>query len=181
MARRERRLISIVSIPRNSVTLLYSASAHPASALDKLLERAKQAPSFAALEYVCAADEEIEDLDWIWPGRFAIGKIGLLVGLPDEGKGLTLSDIMARITRGAPWPCSEGYALLGNVILLTAEDDINDTIIPRLIAAGAERKRVVIIKMMHEAGKARMFSLISDLDALRQRVLEIGDVKDGRD
>jgi hypothetical protein len=33
--------------------------------LEKLLERAKQAPKFAALEYVCAADEEIEDLDWI--------------------------------------------------------------------------------------------------------------------
>src|SRR5262249_55048131 len=71
----------------------------------------------------------------------------------------------------------EGYARLGNVILLTAEDDINDTIIPRLIAAGADLRRVTIIKMMQEAGKAWMFSLISDLDALRQRVLETGDVK----
>jgi putative DNA primase/helicase len=145
--------------------------------LEQLLERAKQAPKFAALECVCAADEEMEALDWIWPGRFAIGKIGLLVGLPDEGKGLTLSDIMARITRGSPWPCDEGQAPLGNVVLLTAEDDINDTILPRLVAAGADLSRVTIVKMMHEAGKQRMFSLISDLDALRQKIVEVGDVK----
>jgi hypothetical protein len=81
--------------------------------LEQLLERAKQAPKFAALECVCAADEEIKALDWIWPGRFALGKIGLLVGLPDEGKGLTFSDIIARITRGSPWPCDEGHAPLG--------------------------------------------------------------------
>ena len=145
--------------------------------LAHLLERAEQAAQFAELESICAADEEIEALDWIWPGRFALGKIGLLVGLPDEGKGLTLSDIMSRITRGALWPCNEGRAPLGNVVLLTAEDDINDTIIPRLKAAEADLSRVTICKMIREAGKQRMFSLISDLAALRQKVMDVGNVK----
>jgi len=144
---------------------------------EDLLARAEQAPKFIALESVCAADEEIAAIEWVWFGRFAIGKIGLITGMPDEGKGLTLSDIMARITRGSEWPCGEGTAAAGNVILLTAEDDINDTVIPRLMAAGADLKRVHIIKMMREAGKERMFSLITDLHALRQKVIEIGDVK----
>jgi hypothetical protein len=96
----------------------------------RLLDICCEIPADGILESVRAADEEIEDIEWIWPGRFALGKIGLLVGLPDEGKGLTLSDIMARITRGAPWPCNEGQAPLGNVILLTAEDDRRDTINP---------------------------------------------------
>lgn len=142
-----------------------------------LLERANLAPGFATLESTCAADEAVEAIDWIWFGRYAIGKIGLLVGLPDEGKGLTLSDIIARITRASPWPCNEGQAPLGNVILLTAEDDINDTVVPRLLAAGTDLHRVTIVKMMHEAGKQRMFSLVSDLGALRQKVVEIGDVR----
>src|SRR5262249_11750352 len=73
-------------------------------------------------------------------------------------------------------PCGEGSAPRGNVILLTAEDDINDTIIPRLRAADADLKHVVIVKMMRDADGPRMFSLISDLPALRQKVLEVGDV-----
>jgi DNA polymerase len=137
----------------------------------------QQVPKPATLECTLAADEEMEALDWIWPGRYALGKIGLLVGLPDEGKGLALSDIMARITRGLPWPCDEGQAPIGNVVLLTAEDDINDTIIPRLAAAGADRNRVTIIRMMREGSEQRMFSLISDLSPLRQKVIELGNVR----
>ena len=144
---------------------------------EELIARADQAPQFIALESVCAADEEIAALEWVWPGRFALGKIGLLTGLPDEGKGLTFSDIIARITTGALWPCGEGVAPIGNVILLTAEDDIKDTVIPRLMAAGADLKRVHIIKLMREAGKERMFSLVTDLHMLRQKVLEVGNVK----
>jgi putative DNA primase/helicase len=145
--------------------------------LEQLLERAKQAPKFAALECVCAADVESKAYDWIWPGRFALGKIGLLVGLPDEGKGLAFSDIIARITRGAEWPCGEGHAPLGNVILFTAEDDLEDTIKPRLMAADADTRRVQIVKLVYEVGKKRMFSLITDIEMLRQKVVEIGDVK----
>jgi hypothetical protein len=145
--------------------------------LKQLLERTEQAPKSVAFASVCAADEEIEDYDWVWPGRFALKKIGLITGLPDEGKGVLLSDIIARVTRGASWPCDEGIAPIGNVILFTAEDDSKDTIVPRLIAAGANLKRVTIIKMIREAGKERMFSLVTDLPVLRQKAIEIGDVK----
>jgi DNA polymerase I-like protein with 3'-5' exonuclease and polymerase domains len=146
--------------------------------LAQLLDICREIPTIAALlESVCAADVEIEDYDWIWPGRFALKKIGLIVGLPEEGKGLAVSDIVARITRGALWPCGEGQAPLGNVIMLSAEDDIADTIVPRLIAADADINRVTILKMVHEPNKDRMFSLITDLNALRQKVIEIGNVK----
>jgi hypothetical protein len=143
----------------------------------RLLDICREIPIEGALESVCATDVEIEDYEWVWPGRLALKKIGLIVGLPDEGKGLVISDIAARITRGgAPWPCGEGFAPLGSVIILTAEDDISDTIVPRLMAAGADLARVHIVKMMHEAGKERMFSLVTDLPVLRQKIVEVGDV-----
>ena len=146
--------------------------------LSQLLDICREIPTIAVLlESVCAAEVEIEDYDWIWPGRFALKKIGLIVGLPEEGKGLAVSDIVARITRGELWPCGEGQAPVGNVIMLSAEDDIADTIVPRLIAAGADINRVTILKMVHEANTDRMFSLITDLNALRQKMVEIGNVK----
>jgi hypothetical protein len=147
--------------------------------LRRLLDVCHEIPAIAALlESVCASDVEIEDYDWIWPGRFALKKIGLIAGLPEEGKGLAISDIVARITRGALWPCNEGQAPLGNVIMLSAEDDISDTIVPRLIASDADLARITILKMVHEAdSKERMFSLITDLNVLRQKILEISNVK----
>ena len=77
-------------------------------------------------------------VDWLWPDRFAIGKLGIIAGLPDEGKGLLISYIAAQITNGGAWPCNEGHARHGKVILFTAEDDPSDTVVPR---AGRRRRR----------------------------------------
>jgi DNA polymerase I-like protein with 3'-5' exonuclease and polymerase domains len=143
----------------------------------RLHDICREIPAIAALlTSVNAADVDIEDYEWVWPDRFALKKIGLIVGLPEEGKGLAVSDIIARTTRGALWPCNEGQAPIGNVIVLSAEDDVADTIVPRLIAAGADLQRVTILKMVCDAGTDRMFSLISDLAALRQKILDIGNV-----
>jgi hypothetical protein len=124
-----------------------------------------------------ASTFEISAIQWLWPNRFALGKLGILAGLPDEGKGLILCDMAARVTRGLDLPCGEGTAPLGNVVLLTAEDDPKDTVVPRLMAAGADLDRIEIVQMVDEAGKDRMFSLVSDLVLLRQTVLRVGNVK----
>jgi hypothetical protein len=42
---------------------------------------------------------EMKTITWLWPDRFAIGKLGLVAGLPDEGKGQILCDMAARVTR----------------------------------------------------------------------------------
>jgi hypothetical protein len=152
-----------------------------------LLARAAQALKDSRerrdLESVCASSIEMEAYDWLWPDRFAIGEIGLIVGMPDEGKGQMLAYIAGRVTNGLEWPNSEGHAPLGNVILLTAEDDVKKTVVPRLKAAGADLDRIEIVKMMHERdpkdGKPikRMFSLITDLERLREKIITRGNVK----
>jgi hypothetical protein len=129
------------------------------------------------LESARASTYEMEAIEWMWPDRFARGKVALLVGLPDEGKGQLLSYITAQVTTGGEWPCKEGHAPLGNVILLTAEDDPSDTVVPRLVAAGADRKRVEIVKMVRTNNGTRMFSLVTDLELLRKKIIEVGDVK----
>ena len=73
---------------------------------------------------------------------FAIGKLGLIVGPPDEGNGQLLSFFCAAITTGGNWPMDEGRAPQGSVVLFSDEDDAEDTLAPRLEAAGADRSRV---------------------------------------
>jgi putative DNA primase/helicase len=134
-------------------------------------------PGKNELVTVCAADIKPKRIEWFWQNRFALGKVGLIGGHPDEGKSLILTDMLARATRGGELPCGEGHAPNGNVILLTAEDDLEDTAIPRLIAAGADLKRVHIVTMVKKAdGGGRTFSLLTDIEMLKLKIVEIGDV-----
>jgi putative DNA primase/helicase len=61
-------------------------------------------------------------------------------------------------------------------LLLSAEDVLSDTIVPRLIAAGADLRKVIILRMVKEEGRDRMFSLAGDLEMLRQKIVDVGDV-----
>src|SRR4029077_19502798 len=113
-----------------------------------------------------ASKFKLSAIQWLWPDRFALGKLGLLAGLPDEGKGQILADMAARVTRGDEWPCDEGRAPRGNVILLSAEDGGDDTVTPRLMAADANLDCIEIVRMTRVGGTKRMFSLVSDLPLL---------------
>jgi DNA polymerase len=136
----------------------------------------------AALESVRASTVKRKAIRWLWRDRFAVGKLGILAGLPDEGKSLILNYIASRLTRPElAWPNGEGRAQTGNVILLTAEDDPEDTVTPRLDAVGADSDHIEIVQMVADRDKdgrqrARMFSLAGDLALLRQKIDEVGNV-----
>jgi len=129
------------------------------------------------LESARASTFKITSIKWVWPNRIAVGKLAIEAGLPDEGKGQLLAYMAAQITCGGEWPCGEGHAPQGNVILLSAEDDPSDTIVPRLLAAGADLDRVEIVKMVRDSGDRRMFSLVTDLELLRRKITEVGDIR----
>jgi putative DNA primase/helicase len=135
------------------------------------------APDTAELLSVCAADVSMKAITWLWPDRFAVGKLGLIVGLPDEGKGQLLSFFCAALRSTAFFhrPITPGGDC--GIILFSDEDDAEDTLAPRLEAAGADRSRVHLIKMLrHEEGE-RLFSLVTDLEALRKKIASLGDVR----
>ena len=143
---------------------------------DNIIKFVDAALAKATLTSVCAADITPTAIQWLWPNRFALGKLGLIAGLPDEGKGQVFADIAARVTCGAEWPCNEGSAPQGNVVVLTAEDDLADTVVPRLIAAGADLARIHIVRMVSTDSLTRMFSLATDLPLLRQKIIDVGNV-----
>jgi putative DNA primase/helicase len=127
---------------------------------------------------VNAANIPMRAIEWLWPDRLAYGKLGLLGGLPDMGKGLITAFMMACITTQQEYPCGEGAPpRSGRVLYLSAEDDIEDTIIPRLKAAGADLSRIEIIKCVRKEGKDKSFSLVTDLDELQAKIDTHGDVE----
>jgi hypothetical protein len=123
-----------------------------------------------------AADLEMYGIDWLWPGRFARGKFGLIAGLPDYGKGQIAAFIAAAVTAAIELPCGEGNTPQGNVIWFNAEDGTRDTVLPRLVAAGADPKRVHFVNGVRVGGADKSFNLVTDLRLLRKAIKRIDNV-----
>ena len=131
------------------------------------------------LDMRCMADIEPEKIDWLWPGRIATGKQTLIGGEPGLGKSQLTTAIAATVTTGGEWPCDEGRAPLGSVLILSAEDDARDTIRPRLDAAGANVRGVHLISAVRQSDgdRRRTFNLQADLALLEDAIQRIGDVR----
>jgi hypothetical protein len=111
------------------------------------------------------ADVEPEAVDWLWPRRLARGKLTLVIGEPGGGKTFSVIDCGARVTRGAPWPDGTAPAP-GEVIVLTSEDGIADTLRPRLDRQGGDPARVHILRAVRVDGDEIPFTLERDLPQL---------------
>ena len=125
-----------------------------------------------------ASDVQLEKLVWVWPGRIPEGKLVLVGGPPGLGKSQLTTFIAATISNGGDWPCNEGSTTVGNVIIMSAEDGIEDTIVPRLLAAGANLDRIHIVASVTKSDGIgrKTFSLKTDVDLLEAKAKEIGDV-----
>lgn len=137
-------------------------------------------PKHSTIVTRCASDIAARPIKWLWVKRFAKGKLSMIAGEPGLGKSQVTISMTANVTTGKAWPDGE-QCELGNVLFLSAEDDAADTIIPRLIAAGANLSHVHIIdavKTIHENGAEALnqFSLADDLTALEKKITDIGNV-----
>ena len=98
---------------------------------------------------------EIEKIDWLLYPFIPFGKVTIVQGDPGEGKTTMVLQIIAKLTKGeavlpsgSDEPALEGKTMAlepVNVIYQTAEDGLGDTIKPRLLSAGADCSRVMVI------------------------------------
>ena len=120
----------------------------------------------------CLADVTPMPIEWLWPGRIALGKVTLIVGDPGLGKSLLTIALAAHVSHGTPWPVDRSPCPTGDVLLLSAEDDIEDTIRPRLDAVGADPQRVHALEAVFEFDvkdgkqRRRMPNLARDVERL---------------
>jgi hypothetical protein len=126
------------------------------------------------------SDVRPEPLQWLWPGRIALGKLSIVAGDPGLGKSFLTCDLAARVSRGAPWPDGSSLAPLGGVVLMNCEDGLADTIRPRLDAHAADVSRIVALDGVTDrttSAEGRSFDLTRDLEALSTAIDEVEDCR----
>lgn len=116
-----------------------------------------------------------EAIRWLWPEWIPEGKLTLLAGSPGTGKTTLALALTATITTGGAWPDGTKCDEPGNVLIWSGEDNPADTIIPRLMAAGADLSRVYLITgRTDEHGAILPFDPAADIGLLGERLAGLG-------
>ena len=119
------------------------------------------------LKAVWASEITPRQIEWLWYPYIPFGKVTLLQGDPGDGKSQFALALAALFSRGEPAPLADPETAHPpmTVIYQTTEDDTDDTVVPRFIAAGGDLKRLVFIL---EDEKKLSFAD----DRIRQGILE---------
>lgn len=90
------------------------------------------------------SDIVAEPIHWLWKNRIARGVLNLIFGPPSAGKGLSVADFVACLTRGLPLPTEPAdlRRVPVDVIIIAPEEQIKQALTPRYIVAGADMARV---------------------------------------
>jgi len=119
------------------------------------------------------SDVTPERIAWLWHGRVALGKVGLIDGDPGDGKSTLTIDIAARVSTGREMPDgTPGLPAPAGVVLLSAEDGLADTVRPRLDAAGGDASRVVALECATDGERERSITL-ADLPMIEAAITRV--------
>ena len=138
------------------------------------------APATPPLVIVRLSDVEPQIQPYLWRGRIPSASSTLIGGKQGCTKNLFAYDVIARVTTGSAWP-DEPRGLRREpqqVILLEAEEHLESSIVPRIVAAGADPSRVHFVKgaPTQNPDRTRLISIQSDAERIESLVRRLGDV-----
>lgn len=133
-------------------------------------------PAIYSVSLQCAADIKPEAIRWLWIGWLAKGKLHIFAGTAGTGKTTIAIALAAIITTGGKFP--DGILCpIGSVLIWSGEDSPADTLIPRLMAAGADLSKVHFIgDTLTADNESRSFDPAIDMQALERKAATIPDL-----
>jgi hypothetical protein len=96
-------------------------------------------------QFRLASEMARRPVEWLWPGRLALGKVAVLEGDPGLGNSFLALDLCARLSAGRPWPDDAPSPAPAPCVYINGEDGTEATIGPRLLALGADLGRVLLL------------------------------------
>jgi hypothetical protein len=172
------RVLDVIDLPLKGDCEQYFQAGHTAADLRELAGATKEwsptavpagtTPATEEPESICLATVEPCRVGWLWFGRLASGEMVVITGRPGVGKGLLLCYIVARYTTGRPMHGDRIALPAGHVLWISMEDAHDTSLVPRLLAAGADLSRV------HAWNLTKPLSLPVDADRIVAELKRLG-------
>jgi hypothetical protein len=120
---------------------------------------------------------KIKKIDWLWKDVIANGKITLFAGEPGVGKSQLLLYAASVKSNGGTFHFENSPCEMGKVLLISGEDDSNDTLVPRLIALNANIENIHNVKGIKRLDKNGnpyydVICLVEHLSELEKKIIE---------
>lgn len=131
----------------------------------------------SGVKLIHATDVKPEAVVWLWPDWLATGKFHIIAGAPGTGKTTIALNLAAIISCGGEWPDGTQCESPGNVLIWSGEDDIKNTLFPRLLAHGADPEQIYFISAVEENNTSRVFDPSRDMSKLYEKAAEKGNVR----
>lgn len=143
----------------------------PPSPPSSRLPRATGAP-LEGVQIIRADSIKPEPVEWVWDGYLAAGKLAVMAGAPGTGKTTLAMAFAATVTSAGRWPDGT-HSTAGDVLIWSGEDAAADTLVPRLIASGADCSRVHFVGRVNDVDGSRPFDPASDFPELERAATKI--------
>jgi hypothetical protein len=122
------------------------------------------------IEFINGRDVRPRSVRWLWLKHLQRGVINLLVGRPGGGKSSIALAFSATVASGGAWPDGEPFGDPESVLFWSGEDAIDDTLIPRFLAAGGEPSNIEFISAVRAGNRKRPFDPGRDMATLERRI-----------
>lgn len=117
-------------------------------------------------------------VEWLWPQHLQLKALNIIAGPEGRGKSLLVADCSARVSTGRSWPDGTTPPK-GRVLYCSAEEEAAATVVPRLMAAGAELELIDIVDGLGKPGDdpddAMHIDLGQHLPQVYEQLKERGD------
>jgi hypothetical protein len=127
--------------------------------------------SISRVRLTPASSIKVRPVRWLWEGRLALGTLALLGGREGIGKTTLAYTVAADVTRGNLPGVYAGQPKA--VIVAATEDAWAETIVPRLMAAGADLDLVYRVDVIDTNGLQSELSLPRDVVDLETQILAV--------
>lgn len=151
------------------------------SDIKKKFENDKVVPlaAFKRIEIENVSAVQQRKIDWMWKDIIAYGKITLFAGEPGVGKSQLLLYIASIVSNGGRFHQETKLCDKNKVLLISGEDNADDTIKPRLMALNSDLSFIDYMKGVRQEDKNGniyydSISIIEDLADIEQKIIENG-------